>query len=131
MTTTFIGQPVSRVDGRQKVTGTAPYAAEFDVPNVAHGAIERSAIPSGRITTIDCEAPAALNCCSRRPRKNLNQRPHRDRAGRASASGPRSASRLQGPGPAAARNSQRKQKSTTTSPPFRTGQKLRDACAMK
>jgi CO/xanthine dehydrogenase Mo-binding subunit len=28
MTTAFIGQPVSRVDGRQKVTGTATYAAE-------------------------------------------------------------------------------------------------------
>ena len=26
MTTAFIGQPVSRVDGRQKVTGTATYA---------------------------------------------------------------------------------------------------------
>ena len=35
MTTTFIGQPVSRVDGWQKVTGGATYAAEFDVANVA------------------------------------------------------------------------------------------------
>ena len=31
MTTTFIGQPVSRVDGRAKVTGRATYAAEFEV----------------------------------------------------------------------------------------------------
>ena len=30
MTTAFIGQPVSRVDGRQKVTGGATYAAEFE-----------------------------------------------------------------------------------------------------
>ena len=30
MTTAVIGQPVSRVDGRQKVTGRATYAAEFD-----------------------------------------------------------------------------------------------------
>ena len=32
MITAFIGQPVSRVDGRQKVTGGATYAAEFEVP---------------------------------------------------------------------------------------------------
>ena len=31
MTTAFIGQPISRVDGRQKVTGRATYAAEFEV----------------------------------------------------------------------------------------------------
>ena len=30
MTTAFIGQPLSRVDGRQKVTGGATYAAEFE-----------------------------------------------------------------------------------------------------
>ena len=30
MTTDYIGQPMSRVDGRQKVTGTATYAAERD-----------------------------------------------------------------------------------------------------
>ena len=37
MTTAFIGQPVSRVDGRQKVTGRATYAAEFDQAGQAHG----------------------------------------------------------------------------------------------
>jgi xanthine dehydrogenase YagR molybdenum-binding subunit len=57
MTTTFIGQPVSCVDGRQNVTGAAPYAAEFDVPNVAHGAIERSAIPSGASRRSTAEPP--------------------------------------------------------------------------
>ena len=39
MSTAFIGQPVSRVDGRRKVTGAATYAAEFRVPGVVHGAI--------------------------------------------------------------------------------------------
>ena len=38
MSAAIIGQPVSRVDGRQKVTGGATYAAEFNVPNLAHGA---------------------------------------------------------------------------------------------
>ena len=32
MTTAIIGKPISRVDGRQKVTGAATYAAEFEVP---------------------------------------------------------------------------------------------------
>jgi xanthine dehydrogenase YagR molybdenum-binding subunit len=56
MTTAFIGQPVSRVDGRQKVTGTATYAAEFDVPGLAHGAIVRSTVASGGIASIDSTA---------------------------------------------------------------------------
>ena len=50
MTTAFIGQPVSRVDGRQKVTGGATYAAEFDVPGQAHAAIVRSTIANDRIS---------------------------------------------------------------------------------
>ena len=53
MTTAYIGQPISRVDGRQKVTGRATYAAEFDVPGHAHGAIVRSGVAKGRIASID------------------------------------------------------------------------------
>ncbi len=48
MTTAFIGQPVSRVDGRQKVTGAATYAAEFDQPGQAYGVIVRSTVANGR-----------------------------------------------------------------------------------
>jgi xanthine dehydrogenase YagR molybdenum-binding subunit len=53
MTTAFIGQPISRVDGRQKVTGGAKYAAEFDQPGQAHLAVVRSTVASGRIASID------------------------------------------------------------------------------
>jgi len=53
MTTAVIGQPISRVDGRQKVTGRATYAAEFDVPGVAYAAIVRSTVANGRIASID------------------------------------------------------------------------------
>jgi xanthine dehydrogenase YagR molybdenum-binding subunit len=53
MTTTIIGQPVSRVDGRLKVTGGATYAAEFDAPGQAHAVIVRSTVASGRIAAID------------------------------------------------------------------------------
>jgi xanthine dehydrogenase YagR molybdenum-binding subunit len=56
MTTTFIGQPVSRVDGRQKVTGRATYAAEFNQPGQAHGVIVRSTVANGRIASIDSAA---------------------------------------------------------------------------
>src|SRR5207248_2588547 len=45
--------PVSRVDGRQKVTGGATYAAEFRMPGFAHGAIVRSTVANGRIASID------------------------------------------------------------------------------
>ena len=44
MTTTLIGQSISRVDGRLKVTGGATYAAEFDVPGLAYGAIVRTTV---------------------------------------------------------------------------------------
>src|SRR6266571_5977563 len=48
----YLGKPTSRVDGRAKVTGTAKYAAEYDVPGLAHGFVVSSAIAKGRITTI-------------------------------------------------------------------------------
>jgi xanthine dehydrogenase molybdopterin-binding subunit B len=56
MTTPYIGQPVSRVDGRQKVTGAATYAAEFDMRGQAHGAIVRSTVAKGRVASIDTSA---------------------------------------------------------------------------
>ena len=34
MTTSYIGQPMSRVDGRAKVTGQAKYAGEYNVPDL-------------------------------------------------------------------------------------------------
>ena len=81
MTTPYIGQPISRVDGRQKVTGTAPYAAEHDPPNVAHGVIVRSTIASGRIATIDgaaaMRAPGVVAVLTHRNAPRLSYRPHR------------------------------------------------------
>ena len=61
MTTAFIGQPISRVDGRQKVTGVATYAAEFDVPGQAYAAIVRSTIANGRITSFDTAAAVSMD----------------------------------------------------------------------
>ena len=50
--TSHIGQPVSRLDGPAKVTGTAPYAAEFAVPGLLYGVVVTSPIAAGRITRI-------------------------------------------------------------------------------
>jgi len=51
-----IGQPIRRVDGRAKVTGTARYAAEFDVAGLAHAALVSSTVAKGRITAMDTAA---------------------------------------------------------------------------
>lgn len=52
----MIGQPISRLDGPDKVTGKAKYAAEFNVPNLTHGVVVSSAIAKGRIVAIDDRA---------------------------------------------------------------------------
>src|SRR3954462_1128610 len=81
MTTEIIGKPVSRVDGRQKVTGTATYAAEFDIPGQAHGAIVRSTVANGRIASIDSStaerAPGVIAVVTHRNAPKLPYRPHR------------------------------------------------------
>jgi xanthine dehydrogenase YagR molybdenum-binding subunit len=51
-----VGTPMSRVDGRLKVTGGARYAAEFQVSDVAYGVLVLSTIARGRITKIETTA---------------------------------------------------------------------------
>lgn len=53
-----IGQPLRRVDGRQKVTGQARYAAEHPVPACVHGVLVTSPIAAGRIAHLDTSAAA-------------------------------------------------------------------------
>ncbi|MGZ9032529.1 MAG: xanthine dehydrogenase family protein molybdopterin-binding subunit, partial [Burkholderiaceae bacterium] len=81
MTTAFIGQPVSRVDGRAKVTGRATYAAEFDVPGQAHAAIVRSTVANGRIASIDSasaeRAPGVVAVLTHRNAPRLPYRQHK------------------------------------------------------
>ena len=50
---TYIGTPTSRIDGRDKVTGTAKYAGEFNVPGLVYGSVVTSTVAKGRITRID------------------------------------------------------------------------------
>jgi xanthine dehydrogenase YagR molybdenum-binding subunit len=56
-----VGQPVDRVDGRLKTTGTAPYAYDQHdaVANQAYGYIVGSAIAKGRIASMDLAAAKA------------------------------------------------------------------------
>jgi len=80
----YVGQPVSRVDGPAKVTGQATYAAEFNLPNLAYAALVTSTIPRGWIIGVDAseaqQAPGVLAVIShenapRLPYKELENRP--------------------------------------------------------
>lgn len=48
-----VGAPLSRVEGRLKVTGQVRYSAEHDVKGVVHAVIVSASIGLGRITAID------------------------------------------------------------------------------
>jgi xanthine dehydrogenase YagR molybdenum-binding subunit len=51
-----LGQALNRVEGISKVTGTANYATDFPVSNVAHAFLVKSTIAAGRIADIDAAA---------------------------------------------------------------------------
>ncbi len=55
----LIGTSVSRLDGRLKVTGTAPFAAEIAVKGMTYAALAYSSIAKGRIKTLDTTAAEA------------------------------------------------------------------------
>jgi xanthine dehydrogenase YagR molybdenum-binding subunit len=58
--TSYIGLPMSRVDGRMKVTGTAKYAAEHNLRGLAHGYVIGASIAKGRIRRIDVRDALAI-----------------------------------------------------------------------
>jgi xanthine dehydrogenase YagR molybdenum-binding subunit len=62
--TQALGGSISRKDGRLKVTGRAPYAADHPVNGVAHAVAVQSTIARGRIAAIDTaiaeQAPGVL-----------------------------------------------------------------------
>jgi xanthine dehydrogenase YagR molybdenum-binding subunit len=49
----LIGQPVDRVDGIQKITGTAAYSGDMNIAGQAHAVLVLSTVPKGRILSID------------------------------------------------------------------------------
>ena len=54
------GMPVSRVDGRAKVTGQARYAAELAADGLAYGVVVGGTIPRGRIIGMELGAALAV-----------------------------------------------------------------------
>jgi xanthine dehydrogenase YagR molybdenum-binding subunit len=48
-----IGAPVDRIEGREKVTGRATYAFEYEIENVAYAALIPSTVTKGSIRSID------------------------------------------------------------------------------
>ena len=53
MTDPVVGAPLSRVDGRLKVTGAAHYAADNPVPDFLHAVLVCSTIASGAVQGVD------------------------------------------------------------------------------
>ena len=55
----FVGQPLTRIDGVEKVSGTARYAADFDAPRIAHAVLVQSAVARGEIIAVRSEKARA------------------------------------------------------------------------
>ena len=74
-----VGQPISRVDGRRKVSGGARYTADISVPGAAHAAIVHCSIANGRIVSIDTtgaeQAPGVLTVFTHRNMPRMNPAP--------------------------------------------------------
>src|SRR5512132_186562 len=70
-TSSLIGQPIARIDGRLKVTGAAKFAAEFARPALTYGALIQSTIANGRVVKIDLaaakSAPGVVDDLPKRP----------------------------------------------------------------
>src|SRR5580704_15857421 len=83
----YIGTPTSRVDGHAKVTGAAKYAGEFNVPDLAYGAVVTSTIAKGRIARIDTSealrVPGVLDVLTHenRPRMAATSAAYKDDVG--------------------------------------------------
>lgn len=54
-----VGKPVSRLDGPLKVTGGAPFAAEFPMDGMVYAALAYSTVAKGRIADLDTAAAEA------------------------------------------------------------------------
>lgn len=52
----YVGKPLVRVEGREKVTGKAKYSAEFPLPGLTYGVLATSTIAKGKIQRIETAA---------------------------------------------------------------------------
>ncbi len=74
--TQTIGQAINRVDGILKVTGTAKYATDYPIKNMAHAVLFKSTIAAGNITSIDTslaeKLPGVLKIITHKNAPTLN-----------------------------------------------------------
>ena len=74
-----IGQPISRFDGRLKVTGAARYTADIPLADATHAAIVHSTIANGRTVSIDTttaeKAPGVFAVFTHRTMPRMNPTP--------------------------------------------------------
>lgn len=56
-----VGKPISRLEGKAKVTGAAKYAAEYNVPELLYGYVVGSTVTKGTIKSIDAGAAKAVD----------------------------------------------------------------------
>lgn len=56
----IIGKGLDRTDGPAKVTGTATFSAEHQIPRLAHAVLVLSTVPKGRVTAIDSARAARM-----------------------------------------------------------------------
>jgi xanthine dehydrogenase YagR molybdenum-binding subunit len=54
----YVGKPLVRVEGREKVTGRAKYSAEFPLLGLTYGVLATSTIAKGKIQSIDTSVAA-------------------------------------------------------------------------
>ena len=55
-----LGTDASRIEGLLKVTGTAPYAAEYQLDDCLEGVIVTATIPKGEVTRIDADSVLSM-----------------------------------------------------------------------
>ncbi len=56
----LVGKPINRVDGALKVSGQAPYSAEFHLDNQVYGVLVSATITKGKVDKIDSSAVEAI-----------------------------------------------------------------------
>ncbi len=56
----LVGQPINRVDGALKVSGQAPYSAEFYLDNQAYGVLVGATVAKGEVRDIDISSVEAI-----------------------------------------------------------------------
>jgi len=79
----YLGQPVDRLDGVEKVTGAARFSAEYPIDGLVHASIVFSTIAKGVIERIDTsaaeQAPGVIAIVTHLNAPAMKVRRHRSR----------------------------------------------------